>query len=337
MDFKKLIRYRTLDRCFATKERHYTIEDLFEAIKEAYKEYGFGQDLKIRQLRYDITFMKSKEGWNIKLKEGLRDGKKGIYQYEDPTFSILNQPIHPMEQDYLRMAIFVLDRFKTQKGLEWVNEMVPQIEQELMQVGKRKRAIQFSRNLYTKGLNHIESLFEAIVDKVPLEIHYQPFGREEIAMVFHPYLLKEYNNRWFLFGQNPEYPDSLTNLALDRINRIQELSRKKATYIPNKIDLEDYFDDIIGVTRPPGATLETIELRFSANRAKYILTKPLHHSQKGKQFNEDGTLDIQLSLMNNRELRQMVLEFGSDVEVLEPLELREWVIEEIEKLRMLYK
>jgi len=292
MDFKKLIRYRTLDRCFASTEKYYTIDDLFEAIQEAYNKYDFDQDLKIRQLRYDITFMKSKEGWDIKLKEGLRDGQKGIYQYEDTTFSILHHPIHHIERDYLKMAIFVLDRFKTQKGLEWVNEMIPKIEQELMQAGKRKRAIQFSQNPYAKGLNHIEILFEAIVDNLSLEILYEPFGREERSILFHPYLLKEYNNRWFLFGQDSEYPDRLTNLGLDRINSIRELSRKEVKHIPNKIDLEEHFDNIIGVTRPNEGKPEKIRLRFSKNRAKYILTKPLHHSQKGNQLNENGTLDI---------------------------------------------
>ncbi len=333
MDFKKLIRYRTLDKCFRAKDKPYTLDNLFEAIKETYQEYGFDEDIKLRQLRYDIQFMKSEEGWNIELEEGLRDGKKGLYRYKNRTYSILNKPIHPMEQDYLKMAIFVLDRFKTQKGVEWVNELIPKIEQELMQVGRKKRAIQFDKNPYTKGLEWIETLFEAIVDKIVLSIQYEPFGKPIQNIELHPYLLKEYNNRWYIVGQNFEHPN-LTTLALDRIKGIDECTTK---FSKSMVDIDEYFEDVLGITRLKEAKVETIRLRFSQNRAKYVLTKPIHDSQKGKQLNEDSTLDISLQLIINKELKQTLLAFGSDVEVLEPCSLRDWFREETLKMLGLYE
>jgi len=333
MDFKKLIRYRTLDKCFSAKDKLYTLDDLFEAIRVAYTEYGFAEDIKLRQLRYDIQFMKSEDGWGILLEEGLRDGKKGVYRYKDRTYSILNTPVHEMEQDYLKMAMFVLDRFKTQEGLEWVNELMPKIEQELMQMGRKKRAILFDKNPYTKGLEHIDGLFEAIVDKTVLSIQYEPFGKPVLNIELHPYLLKEYNNRWYIVGRNPKH-SNLTTLGLDRIMKIEHCFSNK--FVKSAVDVDAYFEDILGITRPNGAEVETIQLRFSKGRANYVLTKPIHDSQKGKKLNEDGTLDVSLCLIDNQELKQTLLQFGSDVEVLAPLTLRTWFREETRKTLGLY-
>jgi len=331
MDFKKLIRYRTLDKCFRAKDKPYTLDDLFVAINEAYEEYGFDDDIKLRQLRYDIKFMKSEDGWGIELEKNLRDGKKGVYRYKDRKYSILNTPVHKMEQDYLKMAMFVLDRFKIQKGLEWVNELIPKIEQELMQVGQKKRSIQFDKNSYTKGLEHIDDLFEAIVDKMVLSITYEPFGQSSRNIELHPYLLKEYNNRWYIVGRSQKY--EVTTLALDRIVSIDYCKTK---FIKNSIDVEEYFEDVLGITRLKDAKVETILLRFSKERANYVLTKPIHDSQKGKKLNEDGTLDVSLQLIVNKELKQTLLAFGADVEVLKPCSLRDWFREETMRMLGLY-
>jgi predicted DNA-binding transcriptional regulator YafY len=55
--------------------------------------------------------------------------------------------------------------------------------------------------------------------------------------------------------------------------------------------------------------------------APYVITKPLHHSQKVIEENERG-LTIELALQINFELEKEILGFGDGVEVLAPLKLR---------------
>lgn len=219
-----------------------------------------------------------------------------------------------MEKDYLEMAMFVLDRFRTQKGKEWVNETLPQIEQEILFSSRRKRSIEYYKNPFLKGLEYIEVLLEAIIEKTPLKIHYTPFNKCQQVREISPYYLKEYNNRWYVIGHHPDKPDPIVS-ALDRIDSFEKLARKH--FINNPFDLEDYFDDIIGVTRKLQDKCVKVELLFTAHRSGYVKTKPLHGSQKHKE-NADGSLTVTLHLIPNKEMYSQLLFFGEDVKVISP-------------------
>ena len=143
-----------------------------------------------------------------------------------------------------------------------------------------------------------------------------------------PYHIKQYNNRWFLLAGNEN--GCIVNVALDRIVAIEPSIAK---YQPTDIDFEEYFDDVIGVTIPD-VPAEHVLLKFSPSRFPYVHSKPLHHSQKVKD-KESGIIEI--TVKPNRELMALLLEFGDDVEVLQPEHLRQEVQEKIQRMQQLYK
>jgi predicted DNA-binding transcriptional regulator YafY len=104
-------------------------------------------------------------------------------------------------------------------------------------------------------------------------------------------------------------------LALDRIIEVTETIENIEN---NSIDWGDYFDDIIGVSKPSGENPILIKLRFSANRIKYVTTKPIHGASQRLDKSDPEERTILIELIQNRELYQTLLSFGSDVEVLEP-------------------
>jgi predicted DNA-binding transcriptional regulator YafY len=127
--------------------------------------------------------------------------------------------------------------------------------------------------------------------------------------------LKQYNNRWFLFGFNPVTGKYDWNLAIDRIMGIKETT---GSYQKNtKIKWQDYFDDIIGVTRPADGKLRTVILQFLGKTGKYMVSKPLHGSQRSKWLDND-TLEIRLKLIVNYELERLILSYADSVKVIEP-------------------
>ncbi len=141
--------------------------------------------------------------------------------------------------------------------------------------------------------------------------------------VIHPYYLKQYNNRWYLLGQTERF-DSLSVRALDRIVDFKEVD---IPFIENtQYDFEEYFEDVIGINTGKNRSSELIRLWFSPEKAPYILTKPLHGSQKKKVQDENG-LVITIEVISNYELKSLLLSFGSEVKVLSPasldLELKE--------------
>ena len=107
------------------------------------------------------------------------------------------------------------------------------------------------------------------------------------------------------------------------------------TYIPNTtLDFEEYFEDVIGVTKSANDIPVKISLRFSAHRLPYVLSKPMHESQRNSRADEGI---IELELVPNKEFYQRLLSFGSDVEVLEPQFVREEMTKNAQKLYELYK
>lgn len=176
---------------------------------------------------------------------------------------------------------------------------------------------------------HLLPLFyRAITNKQVLRFDYQPFGQELFTLLFHPQFLKEYNGRWFVFGDADREPYQAFNVPLDRIvgdvcdvNDVEYIPAPKGFY-------RQYFMNIIGVTHEENAKVEQVVIRTKSEyQHGLLLTKPLHHSQKETQpFGEhDGQWygEVILTIEPNRELRGKILMYGESLEVMEPLSLRE--------------
>ena len=327
------IRYQTLDRCFRNPGRNYFFNDLLDECNVALAEFNpQGEGVKRRQLFDDIRFMQSEQGWLIPL-ERYKLGRKTYYRYSDLSFSINNQPLNQMEAEQLRSAILVLSRFKGMPQFEWVNEMIPKLEQTFSLTNSEREIIGFDTNIYLKGIEYVSDLFNAILNKQVLKINYQPFKVEQPnEVILHPYYLKQYNNRWFLFGLSDEYKN-LSTYALDRIMSIEVVDKE---YIENdQIDFEEFFEDIVGVTIPNNKKLEKIVLKLSREYAPYVLTKPIHGSQKVKEKTSEGAI-ITIEVIPNYELMNMLLSMGIGVEILEPESLRKEMGAIVKKLNTRY-
>ena len=187
------------------------------------------------------------------------------------------------------------------------------------------------RSSLEQNLTNIDLLpifYKAIANKQVLQFDYQPFGQEPFTLTFHPQFLKEYNGRWFVFGNADRAPYQAYNVPLDRI--IGEISFVKGIeYIPaEKGFYQQYFKNIIGVTHEEEAKVEQVVIRTKSEyQHGLLLTKPLHHSQKeALPFGEhDGQWygEVVLTIEPNRELRGKILMYGEGLEVIEPLVLRE--------------
>lgn len=323
-----LIRYKILDKCFANKWNKYFIEDLIRVCAEELSEY-VGSETKVsrRQLLDDITFMRSEGGYQAPI-VSMKEGRRVYYRYDPLDFSILKQPLNVAEQEQVRLALETLGRVKGMPQLEWLNTVQTKLSAGLGLDSASVPAISFEENEFLKGLEYLETLYQFINHKRVLQISYQGYRQEQAEIqTIHPYYLKQYNNRWFLYGWN-EGLERLQNMALDRILQVSEAN--EIIYRDCTIDFESYFEDIIGVTNPEDKEVERIVLRFTTSRLFYILSKPIHGSQRLK----DGFIHLELKV--NRELISLLLSYGPDVEILEPIFLRETISTEIKKMQAIY-
>ena len=328
-------RYRILDRCFRNTGRRFYIQDLIAACSEALEEMGL-KGVSRRTILNDIDYMESDAGWGRKGIDILRikdeDGKRVYYRYADPKFSIDSTPLSIEDLLQLRVGIESLAQFKGHPLFENMSDILNKLDN--LATADVASVMEFESNPYLAGIEHTDCLYQAIRNKQVLEVVYQSFNWDtEQHIIFHPYYLKQYNNRWFVFGHNAEYPDMVWNMAVDRILQIDIMPN--IPYIECDIDWSEYFSDIMGVSNPPNAEVETIVLRCYGNSGRYIENKPIHESQR-QRWIDKNCMEVKLTLKPNFELENYILGQGENIEVIKPLHLREKIRNRISAAHNLY-
>ena len=203
--------------------------------------------------------------------------------------------------------------------------------------------IQSSLEQNLTNIDLLPVFYKAISNRQVLRFNYQRFGQEPFALTFHPQFLKEYNGRWFVFGEAERQrvgeqssgirePYQAYNVPLDRI--VGEVSEADGVeYIPApKGFYQEFFNNIIGVTHEKDVKVEEVIIRTKSEyQHGLLLTKPLHHSQEEVlPYGEHDGLwygEIKLTIEPNRELRGRILLYGENLEVISPLSLREQIKE----------
>lgn len=313
-----LLRYKTIDNCLRNTGRGWTLEDLIDACSDALNEYtGKDEYVSKRTIQLDIQKMRSDElGYNAPIE--VYDNK--YYRYSDPNYSITNTPVSESDLKQMREAVGVLKQLSGFSGFAGMEDIVGRLEDHISSVRhERKPAIYFESNDRLKGLNFITPIYEAIIAKQPIILTYQSFkSLRPNTYAFSPYILKEYRNRWFVFGRGPR-DKYVVNLALDRIVSLTAPVGENFIEDP-AFDPETYFKDMIGVTKIPGIMDRETEVRFwaDAKQVPYIETKPLHSSQMVVERNEDGSAIFQITVCENYELEKSLIEFGEGIKVLSP-------------------
>lgn len=320
-----VIRYRALDKCFSDFRHRYYMDDLIEACARELIDYTGTDSVSRRTVFDDITFMESSQGWSIPL-ERIKDGKKVYYRYKYRDFTINNKELTADEISQLKTTIMTISRYRGLPSTEWLEEVISNLEYRFDLKSHSDNVLSFQQNKDLKGIEHLSSLIDAASNKQTILVHYKSFSGNEEQWTIYPYFLKQYNNRWFLFGWNKER-NALSNIALDRIVSV------KKTDLPfrenTEINFETYFDDIIGVTHPgKEIAKQTIRLKFDKNRFPYVVSKPIHSSQQ--VVNEEEGI-IEISVIPNKELESLLFYFGSQVEILSPEDYRQQFAEKIKE------
>ena len=271
------IRYKVLDDCFSNFRRKFYFNDLLERCNEALREL-YGEDhsgIKTRTLRSDISYMRDRAGEAGVEIEVLEDRNGNYYRYSEKDFSIYKRGLGEDDLAQLKETIMMLQRFNGMPNFDWMSELVVKLEDKLNLRGTSQSVVGYDDNKSYTGLDWFQDLFDAIINKTVLRVTYTTFTEITNECIIHPYYIKEYNNRWFLFFINEENM-ALYNIPLDRIEDVQQVNKE---YISSETNIEKHLENVIGVSVYP-ADIENIRLKFSKHRFPYVMTKAMHHSRK---------------------------------------------------------
>jgi predicted DNA-binding transcriptional regulator YafY len=314
-----LIRYKTIDKCLQNHYRQWTLEDLIEAVSDALYEYeGKENPVSKRTIQLDIQLMRSEKlGYNAPIE--VFDKK--YYRYADDDYSITDIPLTETDINVLTETVSMLKQFKDFSLFSDVSDILQRLEDKIYAEKSHSRpVIHLDKNENLKGLHFLDELYQAIIKKVVLKIKYKSFkSLDENEFLFHPFILKEYNNRWFLVGKRRANAP-VSNLALDRISAVDY--DFQTPYLEEPFDANKYYKNVVGVTVNKGIQPRKIELHISALHAPYVLTKPFHHTQRLIKTNDDKSIIIHLYLIENFEFERQLLGFGDGIIVVKPESLR---------------
>ncbi|NCA22785.1 MAG: WYL domain-containing protein, partial [Crocinitomicaceae bacterium] len=177
--------------------------------------------------------------------------------------------------------------------------------------------IDFDRQEQTANEQYFDVLLRAIMERKQLKIIYQSYLSDEpIELQLCPYLLKQYQNRWYIFGTNNENINR--SYGLERISKIEVLDTRFKSKIK---DPKSLFNDIVGINFAESERVKVI-LSYDSFQGNYIKSQPLHPKQKILIDNEKE-FRIELNIRPNYELEEQLLKQAEKVVVIEPKWLKE--------------
>lgn len=330
-----MTRYALLDKLLQDRRHNWSIKDMTEYLNEHLPDYDPSTQKKrtaitkrtvemdIKYLEWDSPFDIELERFKVDAPTESGDGvyKKPCLRYADPTFSIFHKALSEDERSLLASVLSTLGSFKGQPNFEWLEELA-----ERLNIEEQPEIISMSKNI-SDNSTMLAELYRAISSKAVITLYYHTFSDDSVRSVeLSPYLLKEYNNRWYLLA-SPFDSDRVLSFALDRIDRVEYTSGQ-----PFKEPIEDFterYEDIVGITFYEDKPVERILFWVSDCSKNYVSTKPIHGTQRHLSAAEQETLHLKypqlpsgdfftIDCIENYELIRELSSFGAELIVLSP-------------------
>ena len=325
------MREMVYDECFSTG-KEYTCKQLMEIVNRRLET----RDMLPIQSR--TTFMQDIQEMNSKFHRLYgKDcivyedrNKKRYYRYACGVESIYNRELTQEEVEKLQEARRLLQGFKGMPNFGWIDHMMTRLDQNI--IGKQKTIASFEGGT-KKDKEYLMLFFNAIINRQVLDVDYRPFFGDSEPITIHPYYLKQYWRRWYLFAKR-EGGKEIETFSLDCMESVA--INKDIKYKGTKTSFKKYFKDLVGVNMPPETDVEHIELWADASIVPYLLAMPIHDSQKIR-IDDEKNCTVSLDVMINLELIQELLYYGELLVVKSPSFFREQMIERFEWCKNSYK
>lgn len=190
-----------------------------------------------------------------------------------------------------------------------------------------------------EGQRFLSTIVDAIRQKSVLRMHYQKFGSPEAHEVLvEPYCLKVYRQRWYmvakpsegqtLSGTETHEGEAWMNARVYALDRVRSIEQTDLRFVmPRGFTAKKFFHGYFGVDRREPLPEQPIVFRVTEAAAKYLLSLPLHESQKLVR-RKAGHVVFSLNVAPTTDVVQALRMYGPELEVLSPAPLRERLTDE---------
>lgn len=339
LDKNRLQRLKILDSVLSESKDGYPMSKLTELLTDR-----LGIDVDRFKVMRDLKFLRDVLGVSI-VNEPKEDDINGSFRHVeywrylesgDSIFSA-SDSLTEDERVFLARALEML-------GLKGISNS--RIFTKLkLKANTDREFISFTKNPIEKSISNVFDKLRLHIqrqDVVSFKVRNRKNGEKTLHHV-HPWYLREYNRRWYLFGYD-DWQEKIEHYCLDRISSSIRILAKQ--YKSPTVGIEDILKDVIGVSLPIDDPIEII-FWVSDESIDFVSNKPLHGTQQrlsdidiesiipnAMRLNGGGFFKIFCKI--NYELIRELMSFGEHLIVLTPNEVREKIKERLSKMTDVY-
>ena len=188
------------------------------------------------------------------------------------------------------------------------------------------------------GQDYLQPIIEAMKENRVLNItYYSYWNGEENTFDVQPYCVKLFRQRWYMIARSTYsyyYEQGPRIYSLDRIHNLH--ATDETFEMPKDWNAEEYFDGCFGIIADQRLEPQPVKLKVSASQANYIRDLKMHETQEEVERNDEYSI-FTYYLRPSFDFQQELLWNGEDMEVLEPLSLRQEIAGIISRMNEKYR
>ncbi len=252
-------------------------------------------DINISKRTFERYIQKLREEFHINCL--YSESSKGYFIEED-------------DSSHLNLLLRFTELLESASGLERV----------IQNRDKRQNIIEIDKNTDNEGTIWLQEIIKAIEHKQSLLIDYSSFDKSKSGKIrtISPWLLKFHKGRWYVLSHDKE-SQSERVFGLDRI---LDLQKSDSAYVKSMKNPKKLFNNAFGIWYK--GKLENISIAVHPNIVPYFRSLALHPSQSEQSIpRKDGWIIYKYKAKNNQGLIIALQEWIDQIEIIEPLSLRD--------------
>ncbi|MCT4566543.1 MAG: WYL domain-containing protein [Maledivibacter sp.] len=280
-----------------------------------------------RQVRNIINELESADGIFIERTRGRYGGYKLISTSFLCDFGIDKKELMALEtgKNFLKENLGYYLEKEYELALEKIKATMKTISNQ-PQINYYAKA---TNSKFDKERDIVLEIQKAIFNKRKIRIQYFSVGRRESSKrIVHPYMVYNYQGFLYLVAyceNNKEFRDF-------KLIRIEDICTLNEEFISVKFDFDKFIGSSFGIFKDNQIN---VKLKIKYPHSVYVKESVYIQEQQIEDL-ENGDIIFQAVMQGKPEIMSWIKSMGADVEILEPIELREELIREIKKIQNIY-
>lgn len=319
-------RYRIIDKALRNPRRPYPSMD--DLIAECRRELGY--EPSVETIQKDIANMRASEPEGLGAPVQYNRLEKG-YEYTDPNYSLLGVRLSRQDLDVIESALDIIQAVGHLRISEQFNHAIEKLRSTTIE---RRNAgpevlpqIQTMAPPESRGFQHLMLMYKACRECIPVSFIYFSYRKRKFrSVLLHPFLVKEFDNRWYVIGYS-EGHDAIRTFGFDRVSAPLLIKKEFKSSVTSVI--KKYLHEMYGVYPIRGNTREKVKIYAGRLATDLFEAYPLHHSQIIEK-DDYGHSCITFELIPTEELLSRFRSWGKEISLLQP----EWLANIFDKNRI---